>query len=147
MTEQADLASRLAEERAREAGYGVPGADPASLARAEVPEEEDEEEAVEEGGEEEEAEALARAAAEDEEPRRDPHTRTCETCNGYGQTLTGSRVEAFATRQCPTCQGLGYVEILPEPPPPPPPAPPEAGPAPWPEPPPPATPYAPLQTW
>jgi len=43
-------------------------------------------------------------------PPRDPHTDTCPRCYGHGTVLTGSHVPAHLVRDCPDCQGLGYVE-------------------------------------
>ena len=141
-----ELERELAEERARELGYGVPGANPLAGVRAQEDGEEDEDE-EEENEEEEERAGVVPVASGDDEPRRDPHTETCPTCNGWGETLTGSRVQAFATRTCPACQGMGYIEIQPEPAPAPSPPAAETGPAPWPEAPPPPVTYAPYQTW
>lgn len=36
--------------------------------------------------------------------------QTCAECEGFGQVATGSRLADHATRQCPTCQGQGYVD-------------------------------------
>lgn len=38
----------------------------------------------------------------------DPHSSACPTCEGRGQTLTGSLVPEHETRTCPTCMGTGY---------------------------------------
>jgi len=40
--------------------------------------------------------------------REDRFARTCERCDGRGKTLTGSRVPAYATMQCPECLGTGF---------------------------------------
>jgi hypothetical protein len=146
MSDSESLARALAESRARELGFGVPGADPLASAPSQSDDDDDLDDDEVEAVESEDSHAIP-AADDDDEPRRDPHTLTCGTCNGYGQTLTGSRVQAFSTRTCPDCQGMGYVELLREPEPEPQPAAPEAGPAPWPEPPPPASPYVPMQSW
>lgn len=34
----------------------------------------------------------------------------CETCNGFGQVLTGSRSQQHATRDCPGCGGTGFLQ-------------------------------------
>ena len=44
---------------------------------------------------------------------RDPQAHACETCDGKGQTLTGSRVPNQETRTCPTCMGRGWVGAVP----------------------------------
>jgi hypothetical protein len=46
-----------------------------------------------------------------------PHKnfRACETCNGFGDVLTGSRKEGNATQPCPVCAGRGYLERLEQP--------------------------------
>lgn len=36
----------------------------------------------------------------------------CETCQGFGQVLTGSTRPGNEERDCPTCGGRGYVEAL-----------------------------------
>lgn len=41
-----------------------------------------------------------------------PFFAECETCNGYGQVLTGSRDENNLGRDCPDCLGRGYLELL-----------------------------------
>jgi hypothetical protein len=38
--------------------------------------------------------------------------RACATCNGYGQVLTGSLEQQFASIACPDCGGRGYLEML-----------------------------------
>jgi hypothetical protein len=43
-------------------------------------------------------------------PPQDPHAQTCPLCYGHGTVLTGSHVPAHIVRDCPECQGLGYVE-------------------------------------
>ena len=49
-------------------------------------------------------------------PPPDPYTRTCPTCEGYGQTLTGSIVDTQEFRECVDCHGKGWQERLePEP--------------------------------
>ena len=45
------------------------------------------------------------------QPPADPRTRTCALCYGHGQVLTGSHVPAHIVRNCPDCQGRGYVEV------------------------------------
>ena len=36
----------------------------------------------------------------------------CQTCNGYGQVLTGSLEQQYAAVACPDCLGRGYLEAL-----------------------------------
>lgn len=53
----------------------------------------------------------AEAEAEPERPTHppmDPHTETCPTCDGFGETVTGSRLDAEFTRQCDDCRGKGW---------------------------------------
>lgn len=45
--------------------------------------------------------------------------KRCDTCNGYGQVLTGSLAANEATANCPRCAGRGYLEKLDRLPPPP----------------------------
>jgi len=40
-------------------------------------------------------------------------TFECQECDGLGQLVSGSKVEAFALLTCPTCQGKGYREKAP----------------------------------
>lgn len=40
--------------------------------------------------------------------RDDKYARTCDRCDGLGKTLTGSRVPAYATMNCPECLGAGF---------------------------------------
>lgn len=35
----------------------------------------------------------------------------CGECNGYGQVLTGARVELTRLLTCPICKGAGYVDL------------------------------------
>jgi EmrB/QacA subfamily drug resistance transporter len=44
------------------------------------------------------------------DPPKDPRTETCRRCYGHGTVLTGSHVPAHIVRDCPDCQGQGYVE-------------------------------------
>lgn len=58
------------------------------------------------------AETVAeRSTSEEDAPRQDPQTTRCEVCNGWGETLTGSRIAPYLTRTCSTCGGRGYVEL------------------------------------
>lgn len=44
-----------------------------------------------------------------DEPPFDPHTYRCPTCDGHGQTRTGSRQTGKeAVRECVDCNGSGY---------------------------------------
>lgn len=49
-------------------------------------------------------------------PAPKPHEwfKTCDTCNGFGQVLTGSLRAGNEARDCPTCLGRGYLEALDE---------------------------------
>lgn len=38
----------------------------------------------------------------------DPDTETCDRCQGYGQTRTGSKASGQETRPCPGCSGQGW---------------------------------------
>ena len=42
------------------------------------------------------------------EYREDPYTVECQTCGGYGKTLTKGHVPGKTERVCPTCKGLGF---------------------------------------
>jgi len=46
------------------------------------------------------------------EPRGHDYFKTCETCAGFGQVLTGSLREGRNARDCPACGGNGYLEAL-----------------------------------
>ena len=39
-----------------------------------------------------------------------PHSHTCESCDGLGQVLSGSRVAGKERIACPTCNGNGHVQ-------------------------------------
>ena len=45
-----------------------------------------------------------------------PSAHTCPTCEGKGETLTGSHVPNFETLGCPDCGGKGYVGAAAAPP-------------------------------
>lgn len=47
-------------------------------------------------------------------PEAKPHPFyvVCGTCNGFGQVLTGSLVEAQIGVNCPDCAGRGYLEAM-----------------------------------
>lgn len=45
-------------------------------------------------------------------PPVDPFTRQCPTCQGFGQTQTGSLVDGQEFRECVTCGGRGWQERL-----------------------------------
>lgn len=47
------------------------------------------------------------------EPPQDPTAQRCPACEGYGKVYTGSRVEGNMTRDCPTCNGGGFVDVQP----------------------------------
>lgn len=64
-------------------------------------------------------EEAARVEAEEAQPLTvrnapppDPYTRTCPTCEGYGQTLTGSIVDGQEFRDCVDCRARGWQERL-----------------------------------
>lgn len=44
-----------------------------------------------------------------EAPPRDPDIDTCPNCNGWGQVVTGSRVDGHVWRNCSRCEGQGWV--------------------------------------
>lgn len=44
-----------------------------------------------------------------EAPPRDPDIDTCPNCNGWGQVVTGSRVDGHVWRNCSRCDGQGWV--------------------------------------
>lgn len=46
------------------------------------------------------------------EPRGHEYFKTCDTCSGFGQVLTGSLREGRNARDCPACGGNGYLEAL-----------------------------------
>lgn len=52
--------------------------------------------------------ALLGIAAE-RDLKHDPATQTCETCDGEGAVMTGSKREGYKTRECKTCASTGYV--------------------------------------
>lgn len=41
-------------------------------------------------------------------PPEDPYAATCKRCDGWGETLTGSRVVEYLSMPCPDCGGKGY---------------------------------------
>lgn len=43
---------------------------------------------------------------------QDPEARTCPRCDGWGETLTGSKVNTKNTVRCRECQGRGWVGEL-----------------------------------
>ena len=43
-------------------------------------------------------------------PPQDPRTEVCGRCYGHGQVLTGSHVPAHIVRECPDCEGRGFLE-------------------------------------
>lgn len=47
-------------------------------------------------------------------PRPQTHEwfKACETCQGFGEVLTGSIRDGQTSRDCPTCKGRGYLEAL-----------------------------------
>lgn len=45
-----------------------------------------------------------------EAPPLDPNVQRCPDCQGWGNVLTGSRVDGHVWRDCPTCNGNGYVD-------------------------------------
>lgn len=45
-------------------------------------------------------------------PVGNPNYRTCSTCRGWGQVLTGSIRSGNEVTDCPDCRGRGYVERL-----------------------------------
>ena len=42
-------------------------------------------------------------------PPEDPRSQMCTRCYGHGQVLTGSHVPAHIVRDCPDCEGRGFV--------------------------------------
>lgn len=44
-----------------------------------------------------------------EAPPLDPTVERCDSCDGWGTALTGSRVDGHVWRDCPKCQGNGYT--------------------------------------
>jgi hypothetical protein len=46
---------------------------------------------------------------------RDPQTEPCETCAGFGTTLTGAREPGMVTRACSRCQGSGWTTVAEQP--------------------------------
>jgi hypothetical protein len=42
---------------------------------------------------------------------RDPQTEPCETCKGYGTTLTGAKEPGMVSRACSRCQGSGWTSV------------------------------------
>lgn len=47
-----------------------------------------------------------------EAPPTHPTMQTCTGCRGWGQVLTGSRVEGHIVADCPTCQGSGWTRTV-----------------------------------
>ena len=54
---------------------------------------------------------VALGGANSAEWKPDEYSRACETCNGLGQVLTGSRVQGQEALQCIACKGLGWKPI------------------------------------
>ena len=50
----------------------------------------------------------------DEVTRADPYARRCDTCDGAGYTLTGSRLARARTIKCHDCGGRGWLAVGPE---------------------------------
>jgi hypothetical protein len=46
------------------------------------------------------------------QPRTHPYFRRCQTCNGYGEVLTGALEGVNRSRACPACLGRGYLEAI-----------------------------------
>jgi hypothetical protein len=44
----------------------------------------------------------------------DPVAHVCEACNGFGETITGSKVTGNEARMCPECKGAGYIAPTPQ---------------------------------
>lgn len=42
---------------------------------------------------------------------QDPNTRTCQTCNGWGEVETGSRVQGQSLLACTDCGGKGWQGV------------------------------------
>lgn len=56
------------------------------------------------------ANVLAAISAPDETQfATDPDARECDLCNGYGETLTGSKVASQLTKPCPKCKANGWT--------------------------------------
>lgn len=45
-----------------------------------------------------------------ETPPLDAFSHKCDKCDGWGQVMTGSRVDGHVWRDCKECQGSGFVE-------------------------------------
>lgn len=45
-------------------------------------------------------------------PRAHSFFKACDTCNGYGQVLTGSLEAQYSAVNCPDCAGRGYLEAM-----------------------------------
>ncbi len=43
------------------------------------------------------------------ERQQDSHSHVCEDCAGWGEVITGSKVQGNEARMCPTCKGSGYI--------------------------------------
>lgn len=55
---------------------------------------------------------LASVGAEPEEvTMHDPYSRRCDTCDGAGRVLTGSRVNREKTIKCFECKGSGWLAV------------------------------------
>lgn len=53
---------------------------------------------------------LALLGGDDAAPMlQDPDAQVCDVCNGHGATLTGSRVQATATKPCAKCGAKGWT--------------------------------------
>lgn len=46
-------------------------------------------------------------------PPQDSNKERCNTCNGFGMTVTGSLVPEMQIDQCSDCQGRGWVNKVP----------------------------------
>lgn len=45
-------------------------------------------------------------------PRSHAFYKACETCNGFGQVLTGSLEAQYSAIACPDCGGRGFLEAM-----------------------------------
>lgn len=69
---------------------------------------------VAEGAPVEVKDAVRRAIGDQVVPEylSDPDAQTCDRCDGFGQTLTGSKSPGHLTKPCSECNGTGWKPVI-----------------------------------